>query len=189
MTWCRQDPFIYGGRYRSHLFILSSNDTYVSVPFLSLGSSTVRSYPSQSTSSHCKINRSSWPNKTQISEKKYEAIRDHAYKRSKKTQITFMDKKIDLIINSKFIGSQQTHCKRIYIIWISKKPCIENSARERERGSHLATNYGPEGLQRTTHAWSERHQWRWWTPSEMVSRLDLVVMDFPAAGWIFRRLP
>ena len=23
---------------------------------------------------------------------------------------------------------------------------------KRERGSHLATNYGPEGLQRTTHA-------------------------------------
>ena len=32
---------------------------------------------------------------------------------------------------------------------------------QRERGSHLATNYGPEGLQRTTHASSERHQWRW----------------------------
>ena len=31
---------------------------------------------------------------------------------------------------------------------------------KRERGSHLATNYGPEGLQRTTHATSERHQWR-----------------------------
>ena len=32
---------------------------------------------------------------------------------------------------------------------------------QRERGSHLATNYGPEGLQRTTHASSERHQWKW----------------------------
>ena len=122
MTWCRQDPFIYCFRYRSHLFILSSNDTYVLFPFLSLGSSTVRSNPLQSTSSHCKINRSSWPNKTQISEKKYEAISNHAYKRSKKTQITFMDKNIDLIINSKFIGSQQTHRKKTYIIWISKRP-------------------------------------------------------------------
>ena len=28
-----------------------------------------------------------------------------------KTQITFTDKNIDLIINSKFIGSQQTHHK------------------------------------------------------------------------------
>src|SRR5215216_1978725 len=113
---------IYLCRNRPHHFILSSNDTYVSVPFLSLGSSTVRSNPLQSTSSHCKINRSSFPNKTQISEKKYEAIRNHAYKRSKKTQITFMDKKIDLIINSKFIGSQQTYRKKSYIIWISKRP-------------------------------------------------------------------
>ena len=29
--------------------------------------------------------------------------------RDQNTQITFMDKNIDLIINSKFIGSQQTH--------------------------------------------------------------------------------
>src|SRR6266496_2886787 len=85
---------IYLCRNRPHRFILSSSDTYVPVPLLSLGSSTVRSNPLQSTSSHCKINRSSWPNKTQISEKKYEAISNHAYKRSKKTQITFMDKKI-----------------------------------------------------------------------------------------------
>ena len=42
--------------------------------------------------SHGKKNRSSWPNKTQMSETKYEAISNHAYKRSKKTQITFMDK-------------------------------------------------------------------------------------------------
>ena len=51
----------------------------------------------------------------------------------------------------------------------------------RERGSHLATNYRPVGLQRTTHASSERHQWMWWTPSEMVSRLDLVVLE---GGWM-----
>ena len=44
------------------------------------------------------------------------------HKRSKKTQITFMDKKVDLIINSKFIESQQTHRKKSYIIWISKRP-------------------------------------------------------------------
>ena len=30
---------------------------------------------------------------------------------------------------------------------------------QQERESHLATNYGPVGLQRTTHASSERHQW------------------------------
>ena len=98
---------IYLCRDRPHHFILSSNDTCVSVPLVSLGSSTVRSNPSQSTSSHCKINRSSWPNKTQIEEKKYKAIINHAYRRLKKTQITFMDKNIDLMINSKFIGSQE----------------------------------------------------------------------------------
>ena len=54
-----------------------------------------------------------------MSEKKYEAIINHEYERSKKTQITFMYKNIDLVINSKFIGSQQTHRKKTYIIWIS----------------------------------------------------------------------
>ena len=85
----------------------------MSVPLLSPGSSTVRSNTSQSTSSQCKINRSSWPNKTQISEKKYEAISNHAYKRSKKTEITFMDKNIDLIINSKFINPNKYTTKEL----------------------------------------------------------------------------
>ena len=145
-------------RYRSHIFILSSNDTYVSVPFLSLGSSTVRSNPLPGTSSHCKINRSSWPNKTQISEKKYEVISNHAYKRSKKTQITFMDKKIDLIINSKFIDPNKHTAKELHHMDLQETIVLRI---QRERESHLATNYGPEGLQRTTHASSERHQWRW----------------------------
>ena len=123
-------------RYISHLVILSSNDTYVSVPLLSLGSSTIRSNPSQSTSSHCKINRSSWPNKTQILEKKYEAIINYAYKRSKKTQITFMDKNIDLIINSKFIGSQQTHAKRLTSYGSPTDHCIENQTRDRKPSSY-----------------------------------------------------
>ena len=57
-----------------------------------------------------------------MSEKKHEAISNHAYKGSKKTQITFMDKNIDVIINSKFIISQQTHRKKSNIIWISKRP-------------------------------------------------------------------
>ena len=71
-------------------------------------------------------------------------------------------KKIDLIINSKFIESQQTHRKRV-LHQIDQQEhrgelCIEN---QRESRSHLANNYGPEGPQRTTHATSERHQW-WW---------------------------
>ena len=132
----------------------------MSVPLLSLVSSTVRPNPLQSTSSHCKINRSSWPNKTQISEKKYEGISNHAYKRSKKLKYFHGYKKIDVIINSKFIDTNK-HTAKDYIIWISKRPLYWES---RERGIHIATNYGSEGLQRTTHASSERHQWKWWTP-------------------------
>ena len=72
---------------------------YVLFPLLSLGSSTVRSNPLPGTSSHCKTNRSSWPNKTEISEKKYEATSNHAYKNSGKIQIIIIDKLI-IIHNS-----------------------------------------------------------------------------------------
>lgn len=55
--------------------------------------STAGSNPSQSTSSRCKKNQSSWPNQTKVSEKKYEAIKIiHIYKSSKKTQIIFIDR-------------------------------------------------------------------------------------------------
>ena len=84
---------------KPHLVTLISNDTCVSCLFLSLTLSTARLNPSQSTSSHGKINQSSWPNQIDKSKKKYEAINNYAYKRSKKTQITFMEK-IDLVINS-----------------------------------------------------------------------------------------
>ena len=79
--------------------MLNSNYTYVSFPLLSLGSSTVRSNhykaPLPMQDKYIKLAK-----QTQISEKKYKAISNHAYKRSKKTQITFLDKNIDLIINS-----------------------------------------------------------------------------------------
>ena len=52
---------------------------------------------------------------------------------------------------------------------------------QRERESHLATNYGPEGLQRTTHASSERHQWKWWTPPWWC-------LDWIWCFWTLRRL-
>ena len=51
---------------------------------------------------------------------------------------------------------------------------------KRERGSHLATNYGPEGLQRAPMEVVN--------PSVMVSRLDLVVLELASAGIDFRRL-
>jgi hypothetical protein len=60
------------------------------------------------------------------------------------TQTIFMD---NLIINSQFIGSQQTHRKkslrRIELQEHRGEDCIED---HKERRSHLATNYGPEGL-------------------------------------------
>ena len=98
-------------------------------------------------------------------------------------------KNIWLIINSKFIRSQKTHRKKSYIVWISKRPLYWES---NEAGIHLATNYGPVGLQRTTHASSERHQWRWcldwiwwfWT----LRRLDEYFVDSPRVFgniWVF----
>ena len=47
--------------------------------------------------------------------------------------------------------SQQTHRKIFTPYGSPRDHCIENSERERERGSHLSTNYEIEGLQRTTH--------------------------------------
>ena len=67
-----------------------------------------------------------------------------------------------MIINPQFIGSRQTHRKRrLHRIDLHEdhgELCIEDP---RERRSHLATSYGPEGLWWTTHASSER-QWCWW---------------------------
>ena len=130
---------------KPHLFILNRNDTNVchACPFRSLGLSTARSNPLQSTYSHGKINQSSWPNQTNKSVKKYEAI-VIMHKRVYKTQIYSW---IDLIINSQFIGSQQTHRKkslhRIDLQEHRGEHCIEEQIKIR---SHLATNYGPTGL-------------------------------------------
>ena len=54
-----------------------------------------------------------------------------------------MDKNIDLIVNSKFIGSQQTHRKKaLHQIDLQETIVLRI---KRERGSHLVTNYGPVG--------------------------------------------
>ena len=65
-------------------------------------------------------------------EKKYEAIINHAYKRSKKTQITFMDKNIDLIINLRFIDPNKHTAKRVTSYGSPRDHCIEDQERERE---------------------------------------------------------
>ena len=53
----------------------------------------------------------------------------------------------NLIINHQFIGSQQTHSKRVlHRIELQEhqgEHCIEDQT---ERRSHLATSYGPVGL-------------------------------------------
>ena len=59
--------------------------------------------------SHYKKNQSSWPNQINSS-KRLAKISNHAYKNSEKTQIIFID---NLIIIPEFIGSRQTHRKRI----------------------------------------------------------------------------
>ena len=66
-------------------------------------------------------------------------------------------KRIDLIINSKFIDPNKHTAKRVTSYGSPRDHCIENQ--KREKGGHLATNYGPVGLQNTTHTSSERHQW------------------------------
>ena len=57
---------------------------------------------------------------------------------------------------------------------------------KRERGSHLATNYGSS--KNYSHIIKEAPM-DMMHPFEMVSRLDLVVPDSAAAGIDFRRLP
>ena len=90
--------------------------------------------------SHCKKNQSSWPNQIDSS-KRLAKISNHAYENSEKIQVIFIDK---LIINPQFIGSRQTHRKRVLDLQEHRgELCIEN---QRERRSHIATSYGPIGL-------------------------------------------
>ena len=102
-------------------------------------------------------------------------------KDQKKTQIIFMD--IDLIINSKFIGSQQTHRKRVTSNRSPRVNCIENQKRERKPSSYCLQT------RRSTMNYSciiGEAPMEVVNPSVMVSRLDLVVLDSAAAGIDFR---
>ncbi len=111
--------------------------------------------------SHFKNHRSSWPNKTQDSER-LTRISNHAYKKSAKTQIYIID---NLITSPQFIGSRQTHRqRRLHRIDLHEdhgELCIEDP---RERRSHLDTNYGPVGLKWTTHESLEGRWWWWRSP-------------------------
>ena len=107
--------------------------------------------------SHCKNYQSSWPNQTNDL-KRLANIWNHAYKKSKKSQIIFID---NMNINPQFIGSRQTHRKRVlHRIDLHEDYEEHGIEDQRERRSHLATSYGPEGLWWTTHASSEG-QWSW----------------------------
>ena len=93
--------------------------------------------------SHCRKNQSSWPNQTNNS-KRNTKIFNHAYKNSEKTQIIFID---NLIINPQFIGSLQTHRKRIlHRIELREHRGEQGIEDHRKRISDLATSYGPVRL-------------------------------------------
>src|SRR5215216_1946217 len=93
--------------------------------------------------SHCKKNQSSWPNKTNNSNRNTK-IPNHAYKNSEKIQIIFIHK---LIVNPQFIGSRQTHRKRrLHRIDLQEHQGEHGIENQRERISHIATSYGPVGL-------------------------------------------
>ena len=86
--------------------------------------------------SHCKKTQSSWPNQIDSS-KRFAKISYHAYNNSEEIQIIFIDK---LIINPQFIGSWQTHRKRVlHRIDLQEhrgEHCIED---QREIRSHLGS--------------------------------------------------
>ena len=59
-------------------------------------------------------------------------------------------------MNPQFIGSRQTHRKRrLRRIDLQEHRGEHGIENQRERRIHLANNYGPEGLRKTTHTSSE----------------------------------
>ena len=89
--------------------------------------------------SHCKKTQSSWPNQIDSS-KRLAKISNNAYKNSEKNKIIFID---NLIINPQFIGSRQTHRKRIlHRIDLQEHQGEHGIENQRERRSH--NNYGPK---------------------------------------------
>ena len=93
--------------------------------------------------SHCKKDQSSRPNQTDNS-KRLAKILNHAYKNSEKNQILFIDN-LDHkpTIHRILTNTPQKELHRIDLQEDRGELCIEI---QRERRSHLANNYGPEGL-------------------------------------------
>ena len=124
-------------------FILDGNNTVCGVSPSITRIKQRKIDPKAKHFSHSKKDQSSWPNQID-SLKRLAKISNHAYKNSEEIQIIFIDK---LIINPQFIGSRQTHRKRVlHRIDLQEhrgELCIEN---QREGRSHLATSYGPVGL-------------------------------------------
>ena len=93
--------------------------------------------------SHCKKNQSSWPNQIDSSGR-LAKISIHAYKNSEEIQISFIDN-LDHKPTIHWISTNtpQKELHRIDLQENRGELCIEI---QRERRSHLANNYGPEGL-------------------------------------------
>ena len=143
MTWCRginsrnmmNTPSFYPC-WQQHKYVPCC-------PYFVTGWGHHKIEPKTKHLSHCKNNQSSWPNQTDNS-KRNTKISNHAYKNSEKIQIISID---NLIINPQFIGSRQTYRKRIlHRIELQEYRGEHGIENQRERGSHLATSYGPVGL-------------------------------------------
>ena len=93
--------------------------------------------------SHCKKDQSSRPNQTDNS-KRLAKILNHAHKNSEKNQKLFIDN-LDHkpTIHRISTNTPQKELHQIDLQDDRGELCIEI---QRERRSHLANNYGPEGL-------------------------------------------
>src|SRR3990170_4705554 len=106
--------------------------------------------------------------------------------RDQKTQITFMNKNIDLIINSMFIGSQQTHHKKELHQIDLQETIVLRIKREKKPSSYCQQTR--RSMMNHSCIIGEAPM-RMMNPSVMVSRLDLVLLELVAAGTVFCRLP
>ena len=143
MTWCRginssnmmKTPYFYPW--------WQQYNTCLATPTMSLGEDSARLNPKLSISPIARKTNLVGQTKPIIWREIQKYLIMHK-KSSEKTQIIFID---NLIINPQFIGSRQTHCKRIlHRIELQEhwgEHCIED---QREWRSHLATSYGPVGM-------------------------------------------